>query len=194
MCKKLKFGQKIPNRLGKNARKSQGGDFFDSHCIRCTTCMTLIDVYDAFWHILGCSLLFVVLFFRQIYDVIECYTNWFVHGLFFGPPFFVLHFPVLHFPALQICPPFSGPAFSGPANSSPAVFSPVHLFCIFRSTYFIPLFPLLFFIFQSCIFSRAIWDYKLYAVWLKVLLHLIATLNHCVTYLFWPVAAKTLEN
>ena len=29
-----KFGLKIPNRLGKNVRKFQGGDFFYSHCIR----------------------------------------------------------------------------------------------------------------------------------------------------------------
>jgi len=28
----VKFGLKIPNRLGKNVRKSQGGIFFDSHC------------------------------------------------------------------------------------------------------------------------------------------------------------------
>jgi len=27
----VKFGLKIPNRLGKNVRKFQG-DFFDSHC------------------------------------------------------------------------------------------------------------------------------------------------------------------
>ena len=30
--RQVKFGRKIPNRLGKNARKPQGG-FFDAHCI-----------------------------------------------------------------------------------------------------------------------------------------------------------------
>jgi len=29
---RVEFGLKIPSRLGKNVRKSQGG-FFDSHCI-----------------------------------------------------------------------------------------------------------------------------------------------------------------
>jgi len=31
--RRVKFGLKSPNRLGKNVRKFQGGDFFDSHCI-----------------------------------------------------------------------------------------------------------------------------------------------------------------
>jgi len=29
----VKFGPKIPNRLGKNVRKSQGGDFFLTHTV-----------------------------------------------------------------------------------------------------------------------------------------------------------------
>jgi len=30
--RQVKFGLKIPNRLGKNVRKFHEGDFFDSHC------------------------------------------------------------------------------------------------------------------------------------------------------------------
>jgi len=39
---RVKFTLKIPNRLGKNVRKFQGGDFFDSHCSFCCCYMHVL--------------------------------------------------------------------------------------------------------------------------------------------------------
>jgi len=140
--------------------------------------MTLIDVYGVYSAILyvAVNCLVYCAFFRQIQDVIECYTNWLVCGSFLGPPFFcpafscpafsvdckvVLHFPVLHFPVLH---------FPASAKLSCIFLSCIFQSCKFQSYIFQPcsfvlhfpvhifhsIVPLLSFIFQSCIFSRSL--------------------------------------
>ena len=44
---RVKFGLKIPNRLGKNVRKPQGGIFFDSHCTVNAVCNILSDNFPS---------------------------------------------------------------------------------------------------------------------------------------------------
>ena len=42
--RRVKFGRKIPNHLGKNATKSQGRIFFDSHYIALNETSPIIEL------------------------------------------------------------------------------------------------------------------------------------------------------